>query len=102
MDRLIMDKFSILDIINIISTQLFWLKIIKVSLLEGKNNFLIQKETGFTIGQIFSYSNIIKNVTLEKMNDLMNFLFNLDYNIKKNIVEPYTSFKILIVKHAKQ
>jgi DNA polymerase III delta subunit len=59
----------------------------------------IQKELGMPIWQVKNLSMLTSNISINRINHLINDLFLLDYNIKMDKINPYLKLKSIIFKN---
>jgi DNA polymerase-3 subunit delta len=97
-DNLIALKHQPIELMQIMATQLFNLKILKQAMVKRYSQSEI--ETQLKINKFVQYANrdILNKITIDKINQVINELALLDYNIKHSLVNPYLGLKIMLSK----
>ncbi|MDR2829058.1 MAG: hypothetical protein LBV48_00465 [Mycoplasmataceae bacterium] len=99
LDNLIMNKFTIIEIITIISPQLILLKIVNMALAKKMSPYQIQNELFIPFFQIKNIIGLFPKINIKIIDFLINEFYNLDYNIKMDKVNPYIGFKTIILNN---
>jgi len=102
LDELILNKFDVIAIINLISDEIFKFYIIKKMIMENLNDFSISKITNIPVYFLNDYKNTIFSVDINVINNLLQELYFLDYNIKSGNSEPLLSFKKILIANGKK
>ena len=95
---LIKQKVQIINILQTISVQLFQLKLQKMLIEKYKFNFASKSLTELGINSFIVQKNlpILNLYTIDKLNQLLEKILLLDYNIKSNIVIPTIAFQLFV------
>jgi DNA polymerase III delta subunit len=83
-------------LISIINTQLLNFKIYKLAKSKGWSDNDIINRLLFNQYTIMSYSNL--HIDLKTINNLINELWLLEYNMKHNNLNQYLGFKFFLAK----
>lgn len=94
--KLINSKHQPIEIIQIMSTQLMKFKFLKMALSQGSKANEISSDLGISPYQLRQMS-FINKISIEKLNRILNQLFELDCNIKKEILDPFQSLEFYLV-----
>lgn len=94
-NKLISLKHQPIEIIQIISTQIFKVKLYKMALIQNLPFSQINVDLQITPFQA-RQMNYINHVSIQKINLILDKLFELDTNIKKGLVDPNQSFKFFL------
>ncbi len=94
--KLINSKHQPIEIIQIMSTQLMKFKFLKMALSQGSKANEISSDLGISPYQLRQMS-FINKISIEKLNRILNQLFELDCNIKKGILDPFQSLEFYLV-----
>ncbi|MDR2461770.1 MAG: DNA polymerase III subunit delta [Mycoplasmataceae bacterium] len=97
-DKLIENKYQPIELLQIISNQLFNLKLLKIAFETNMSSNEIFLATNMSLFQQRINKKNIENVEINKMNKLLDNLYTLDYNIKNGNINPYVSIKIFLIK----
>ncbi|MDR1991739.1 MAG: DNA polymerase III subunit delta [Mycoplasmataceae bacterium] len=97
-ERLILLKYQPVELIQIMSTQLFNLKMLKLGLESKYSDYEIESKLKISKFVLFTNKKMIKDLTIEQINQIMNSLALLDYNIKSHNVNPYLGLKSMLIK----
>ncbi|MDR0740082.1 MAG: hypothetical protein LBF00_04345 [Mycoplasmataceae bacterium] len=97
-DNLIILKYQPIELIQVIATQLFNLKLLKIALDKHYSNTKIETELNINKFVQFSNYDLLKKTSLEKINQTIITLSLLDYNIKRGLVNPYQGLKLMLAK----
>ena len=99
-DQLIQRKYLVPNIIAVIANQLFDLKIQKQAMLKYRHLSLwdLSKKTGIAYFILKKNEILLRNITLSKINKMLDDLLIIDYNIKTMQVLPVPAFKLFILK----
>lgn len=95
-DDLILSKFVPIDLISIINTQLLGLKIYKVAKANQWSNIDIINKLHLNQYSIMQFDNY--GTDINKINQLIMDLWELEYNMKYNNVNQYLAFKFFLAK----
>ncbi|MDR0985441.1 MAG: hypothetical protein LBL60_00650 [Mycoplasmataceae bacterium] len=98
-DNLIKTKWQPTEIIQIISSQLFNLKLLKMANNNHLSQSMINDQLKITPYIQFKNLPIIKTTTIDNIDQLLNDLYQLDYNIKRSLIDPFDGLKLLITKY---
>ena len=95
---LVKQKVQIINILQTISVQLFQLKLQKMLIEKYKFNFASKSLTELGINSFIVQKNlpILNLYTIDKLNQLLEKILLLDYNIKSNIVIPTIAFQLFV------
>ena len=95
---LVKQKVQIINILQTISVQLFQLKLQKMLIEKYKFNFASKSLTELGINSFIIQKNlpILNLYTIDKLNQLLEKILLLDYNIKSNIVIPTIAFQLFV------
>ncbi len=94
-ENLINLKYQPIEIIQIMATQLFKIKLFKKATITSCNLDAELKELKITPYQVKQLSYVNK-LNLSKIEQIENAFFDLDCNIKKGLIDPYQGLKYLI------
>ena len=99
-DQLIQRKYTVQNIIAVIANQLFDLKIQKQIVLKYAHAKLWDISKKFDIPYFILKKNetLLNDISLNKINKMLNDLLIIDYNIKTMQLIPITAFKLFILK----
>jgi DNA polymerase-3 subunit delta len=97
-ENLIINKHQIIEIMQIISSQLFTIKLLKKANDAHMGFSQIESELGLSKFQIMSNSKITNKISINDIDTIMNDIYVLDYNIKYGNVNPYHGFKTILLK----
>ena len=99
-DQLIQRKYILPNIISIIANQLFDLKIQKQAILKYRRISLWDLSSKIGVSYFILKKNevLLNNITMSKLNNMLNDLLIIDYNIKTMQLIPITAFKLFILK----
>jgi DNA polymerase III delta subunit len=73
------------------------LKIVKMALEKKMSSYQIQNELSIPFWQTKNITDLFSKIDLKTIDRLINKLYNLDYNIKMDKVNPYIGFKTIIL-----
>ena len=95
---LVKQKVQIINILQTISVQLFQLKLQKMLIEKYKFNFASKSLAELGINSFIVQKNlpILNLYTIDKLNQLLEKILLLDYNIKSNIVIPTIAFQLFV------
>jgi DNA polymerase III delta subunit len=97
-DNLLLNKYQVTDIIQIISSQLFNLKLFKIACNQSCSSQDMTNKLNFTPYAQANNRKNLSNITVEHINQLLNELMLLDYNIKHSLILPKQGLKLLVLK----
>ncbi|MDR2847352.1 MAG: hypothetical protein LBV22_03370 [Mycoplasmataceae bacterium] len=98
-ENLIVTKHSPNDIINAMVSQLFNLKITKTAIDSGLNPYRIMGELGLNENFYIYNRMVLENITLRKIDTLLENLYTLDYNILVGIVHNSYGLKTFLLEN---
>lgn len=93
--KLINLKHQPIEIIQIISAQVFKIKLYKKALLQNLPFSQIASDLQITSFQV-KQMHYVNSVSLVKIELILERLYELDLNIKKGLVDPHQSFKLFL------
>jgi DNA polymerase-3 subunit delta len=97
-DNLIALKYQPIELMQIMATQLFNLKLLKQAITERYSQVEIESQLKINKFVQFANRDILKNISIDKINQVIKELTILDYNIKHSLVNPYLGFKLMLSK----
>jgi DNA polymerase-3 subunit delta len=97
-DNLIIMKYQPVELIQIMATQLFNLKLLKIALDKHYSQATIESELKINRFVQFSNYELLKKTSLSRINQTIDALSLLDYNIKHGLVNPYQGLKLMLAK----
>ncbi|MDR1235090.1 MAG: hypothetical protein LBJ97_03360 [Mycoplasmataceae bacterium] len=97
-DSLIMLKYQPIELIQIMSSQLFNLKLLKQAVIEHYSQTMIEEQLKITKFVQYANRDTLNNISLEKIDQTIFALTLLDYNIKHSLINPYLGLKLMLTK----
>jgi DNA polymerase-3 subunit delta len=97
-DNLITLKYQPVELIQIMASQLFNLKLLKQATLEHYSQTDIENGLKITKFMQFANRDILSKVTINQLDQVINELTLLDYNVKHNLANPYLGLKLILSK----
>jgi DNA polymerase III delta subunit len=73
------------------------LKTVKMALEKKMSSYQIQNELSIPFWQVKNMTDLFSKIDTKSIDRLINKLYNLDYNIKMDKVNPYIGFKTIIL-----
>lgn len=100
-ENLLKKKMQVITLIQIISSQLFDLKLQKQYLDEYKfkGMFLSMEKLGVSSYVLQQNAKFLLNTKINKINKMLEDLFNMEMKIKNNIIVPNIAFKLFILQN---
>lgn len=95
-DNLILSKFLPIDLISIINTQLLNLKIYKLAKINHFTNTDIISKLCFNQYVMMQFDSF--RIDINKINELINNLWELEYNMKHKNINQYLGLKFFLAK----
>jgi DNA polymerase III delta subunit len=75
------------------------LKIVNMALAKKMSSYQIQNELFIPFWQIKNITDLFSKINTKAIDSLINKLYDLDYNIKMDKVNPYIGFKTIILNN---
>lgn len=97
LEKLLLQKYQPIELIQIMATQLFNIKLMKWCLSTNNISNSILLELGISFFQFNVNRDLLYNVSYEKINKLLLKMYDLDIAIKKGLVDPYIGIKLLLI-----
>ncbi|MDR0674782.1 MAG: hypothetical protein LBF36_00715 [Mycoplasmataceae bacterium] len=97
-DNLIVLKYQPIELIQVMSSQLFNLKLLKQAMMQHYSQTEIESQLKITKFMQFANYDILNKITIDKLNLTINELASLDYNIKHSLINPYLGLKLMLSK----
>lgn len=98
-DNLMKRKIPPIICIQVMAKQLFDLKLQKMYLTKYKNIYHVQEVLGISSYLIMMNLKILNNISLSKIEKMLESLLLLDYNIKNNLLIGDVAIKMLIMEN---
>jgi DNA polymerase-3 subunit delta len=95
-DNLITLKYQPIELIQIMASQLFNLKILKLANANRYSQYDIEDKLRITKFMQFANRDILNKITIDRLNQTIKALTLLDYNIKHSLVNPYLGLKLML------
>ncbi|MDR3257623.1 MAG: hypothetical protein LBT17_02390 [Mycoplasmataceae bacterium] len=97
-DSLIALKYQPTELIQIMASQLFTMKLLKQALMEGYSISRIETELKIPKYVQFVNRDVLNGISMTKLDQIINDFTLLDYNLKHNLINPYQGLKLTLVK----
>jgi len=97
-ETLLSQKYQPTDLIQVMATQIFNLKCFKMALIQNYSTNEITNTLKMSPYQQKINLPLISKIPLSYLNDLLNDMYDLDYNIKHNSLIPDIALKTFISK----
>lgn len=97
-DKLIMLKYQPIELMQVMASQLFNLKLFKLAMIERYTQSEIEQQLKINKFMQFANRDILKHTSVDKLNQVINELTLLDYNIKHGLINPYLGLKLMLSK----
>ncbi|MDR3330562.1 MAG: hypothetical protein LBS76_04830 [Mycoplasmataceae bacterium] len=97
-DNLIVLKYQPVELIQIMASQLFTMKLLKIAITKGYSSAHIETELKIPKYVQFVNHDILNKVSMKNLDQIIMDLTLLDYNLKHNLINPYQGLKLVLVK----
>jgi DNA polymerase-3 subunit delta len=97
-DGLIALKYQPMELIQIIASQLFTMKLLKLAIMQGYSIGKIETELKIPKYVQFVNRDVLNKISATKLDQIINDFTLLDYNLKHNLINPYHGLKLALVK----
>lgn len=98
--KLIIEKYNVVALIQIISQQMFEFKLLKILFETSTNNLTaISKQYGINAYILKKNYELLNNITLNQIKQILNNLYKLDMQIKNNIILPESGFVLFLINN---
>jgi DNA polymerase III delta subunit len=97
-EELIKLKHQPIELMQIMVSKLYTLKIQKQAVTQGMSPSQIETELGINRYAQMMNNNILRSITPKYLNDLLDQMATLDMNIKNSLINPYLGLKLLLLK----
>ncbi|GHU32770.1 hypothetical protein FACS1894166_06760 [Bacilli bacterium] len=97
-EELIKLKHQPIELMQIMVSKLYTLKIQKQATAQGMSASQIETNLGINKYAQMMNNNILRNVTLAQINNILEEMTTLDMNIKNSLINPYLGLKLILLK----
>ncbi len=95
---LVPDRYSPIDILQILATQIIKLIMVYRALSQKINDTIITKSLGLSIFQLKNMRKLCMNTSAAKLEKFLNGIISTDIKIKKYSIEQYNSVRFFLLK----
>jgi DNA polymerase-3 subunit delta len=97
-DDLICMKYQPMELLQIMSGQIYNLKLLKCAFINQWDGSTIEQVLGIKKFLQEVNRSVLTRISLEHFDELINRFSQLDYNIKRSLVNPYHGMKLALIK----